>query len=111
MATYETRKSVLADGSVTDVTLDTSDINARLIYNISEDAFSFRTETENVTLSCAWWSESTRSWRSDGCQLKSFNSSSIICECTHMTSFGWPRPPETTSPPPLPNPTPPPTPL
>uniref|UniRef100_A0A7S2CQ39 PKD/REJ-like domain-containing protein n=2 Tax=Florenciella parvula TaxID=236787 RepID=A0A7S2CQ39_9STRA len=37
--------------------------------------------------SCLWWDGTADSWSGDGCSLASYTSTSVTCECSHLTDF------------------------
>ena len=37
--------------------------------------------------SCLWWDTTEEQWSGDGCSLASYTSTSVTCDCSHLTDF------------------------
>ncbi|KAK9972580.1 hypothetical protein ABG768_025875 [Culter alburnus] len=48
---------------------------------------SFTNNSSNYTLSCQFYADETRTWKSDGCLTVNTRDDAVECSCDHMTPF------------------------
>ncbi|CAG9326220.1 unnamed protein product [Blepharisma stoltei] len=56
-------------------------------YNYISIPVEFINNSSNATLNCSYLEEGLSKWKTDGCVLDSFNTTVIICKCSHLSIF------------------------
>ncbi|MES1911917.1 MAG: hypothetical protein MHM6MM_004275 [Cercozoa sp. M6MM] len=95
-ALFVTEKRNICEGKGTSVTLSFP-LDSNAVGNTSFSTDVVRQTSQNTTTAaevgmvtlpqCRYWVASTASWSTEGCYLDSFNATTAVCRCSHLSQF------------------------